>query len=246
MSDNIFDVQSDELEVTIDEDKDYVSELVGEGKKFKSIEDLAKGKYHSDVTIQTMKQQLDELKKELGTRTSLEAFLDQMKAEKGGQVETPPPSTPQGGQQGNELDDSSLEAKLAELLEKKEAAKKAESNIDRVTRVMREQFGDQAGQVINHKAKELGMTPKRLQELAQEAPDAFFRLTGVSEAPQGSSPSVPVSAINSFGGTVKNVGIKNHAYFENLKRTNPKAYFDQKTTTEMIQARARLGSKYYE
>lgn len=245
MSDNIFDV-SDDLEVTIDENKDYVAELVGEGKKFKSVEDLAKGKYHSDVTITTLKQQLDELKQELNTRTSLQAFLDQMKAEKGGQVETPPNPVQPNGQQGNELDDSSLEAKLAAILEKQQAAKKAESNVDRVTRVMREQFGDQAGQVINHKAKELGMTPKRLQELAQEAPDAFFRLTGVSETPGSVTPSVPTSVVNNFGGTVQNVGIKNHKYFENLKRTNPKAYFDPKTTTEMINSRARLGQKYYE
>jgi len=241
---NIFDVQPDATIQTVDENVDYVTELVGEGKKFKDISGLARGKAEADLTIEVLKKKLDDLNKELTTRASLETFLDQMKAEKGAKDE-PAQGTPQGGQREVVLDDSTLEAKLAALLEARESSKKAESNIERVTRVLQEQFGGNASQVIQHKAKEVGMAPKQLEALAKDAPEAFFRLVGVTETRSPQTPAVPASGLNTFGSDMKNVGIKNQSYYESLKRTNPKAYFDPKTTVEMIQQRTRLGQDYY-
>jgi hypothetical protein len=93
---NIFDVQPDATIQTVDENVDYVTELVGEGKKFKDISGLARGKAEADLTIEVLKKKLDDLNKELTTRASLETFLDQMKAEKGAKDE-PHQDTPRGG-----------------------------------------------------------------------------------------------------------------------------------------------------
>lgn len=128
MSDNIFDVELQD-EVTIPDNVDYVNELVGEGKKFKTVEDLAKGKYHSDVTIETFKRQIDDLKKELNTRTSLDSFLDKMKQGGTPLTQQPIDPAPQGGNPSAPLDDSSLEAKLAEILSRREHASKVETNV---------------------------------------------------------------------------------------------------------------------
>jgi hypothetical protein len=95
---------------TVDENKNYLSELVGEGKKFKTVEDLAKSKIHADATIDVMTRRLDELtedykktRQENVTKAKLEEMLDQIANQKLGSTPSEtPPSTPQWDP--NELD----------------------------------------------------------------------------------------------------------------------------------------------
>ena len=46
----------------VDENKDYLAELVGDGKKFKDNQALARGKHEADLTVEAMKTRLDELR----------------------------------------------------------------------------------------------------------------------------------------------------------------------------------------
>lgn len=232
---NIFDENPSEI-VTIEADKDYVADLVGEGKKFKDLAGLARGKLEADNYIKELTSKLDGLKKELDGRTSLDQFLTEMKdlraPPQNGQVQ---PSTP-APVQTDPLDDSTLEQRLLEILERRSAQEKQESNRDFVGRVLAEQFGDQASYKINQKAKDLGMSVKDLENLALKSPQAFFNLVGVQERQAPVNVPVARQSINSTS-QVQTTGVKNKAYFENLKRTNRKAYDNPKTVSEMVAAR---------
>lgn len=221
--------------VTIEEGKDYVAELVGDGKKFKSVEDLAKGKLEADRYIQNLTQRLDQLNQELNSRTSLDQFLAEMKELKAppqnGQVQQP--STPTPAPAGS-LDDSALEEKLNQLLERRRAQERVETNLGQVQRVLTEQYGDQASLVINKKAKDLGMSVKDLENLATTSPQAFYQLVGVQERTQVPS-SMPRPALNSLS-TPANPGVKTKAYFDKMKKENPRQYNDPRTTNEMVRA----------
>jgi len=46
----------------LDSNKAYLEQLVGDGKKFKTAEDLARGKAESDSFIEIMKVRMDELR----------------------------------------------------------------------------------------------------------------------------------------------------------------------------------------
>lgn len=230
----IFDDMSDDT-VTIDDQKDYVAELVGDGKKFKDVAGLARGKAEADAYIRQLTERLDEARKELGSRTSLDDFLKEMKTlrdpKPNGDHNVVIPDSPKIP------DDSSLEEKILSILQSQQEKQIGESNIDRVQRVLADQLGDNAKQVINNKAKELGMSVVELQGLAQKSPSAFFRLVGVSEEPRLSqTPSLPRSGVNSLA-VPSTSGVKNKAYFDKLKQSNPKVYWDPKTTAEMIKAR---------
>lgn len=241
MSENIFDVVNEETNVTIDDSVDYYDTLVGEGKKFRDERALARGKAEADRFIETLKAELANTKKELNTRASFESILDQIKGSKETNVEPVQPATP-GGQNQVQLDDSTLEAKLAEILSKREAQKSQESNLAKAVRVVKDQYGDQAQVVINHKASELGMTPAALQDIATKSPSAFFRLIGVSENPApGLAPAVPRNGLNTV--SQLNTGFKNKAYYDRMKVTDPKRYNDPKTTSEMMKSLAECRSK---
>jgi hypothetical protein len=239
---NIFDTVSEDDIVTLDDSVDYVAELVGEGKKFKEIKDLAKGKKESDLYIEVLTKKLDDAVKELNTRTSLDTFLDKMKS---GQQQQEPIVTPTPSGQTQDLDDSVLEQKLAEILSKREQQTSAQKNMTKVIDSLTSQFGgaEQAKLVINHKAKEVGMTPQALRQIAEQSPDAFFRLVGITEAASaGQAPQVARNGVNSFG-QEQNTVLRDSKYYEKMKLNDPKAYWDKKTTSQMMKDMALIRSK---
>src|SRR5688572_876910 len=80
MNDTLF---TDQPDPQIDS---YLEHLVGEDKKFKTPEDLAKGKYVSDTYIPVLTKRMDELReenerllKEANERAALTDILDQMR-----------------------------------------------------------------------------------------------------------------------------------------------------------------------
>lgn len=232
---SIFDESTVDIE-TIDPAKDYVAELVGDDKKFKDVAALARGKAEADAYIKQLTERLDEARKELGSRTNLEDFLKEMKTlrEPAPPLNVQEPVKPAGGPV---LDDSTLEEKILRILEQKSQKDVGESNLDRVKRVLNEQLGPNARATVTNKSTELGMSVQELENLAARSPSAFFTLVGVSEQrPVSPSPVAPRGSVNSLGSN-RPAGVKNAAYFANLKQTNPAAYWDKGTTAEMIKAR---------
>lgn len=224
---------SDDL-VTIEENVDYLEQLVGEGKKFKEVSDLAKGKIEADRYIEILKQRLDEATKEINTRTSLDSFLKEIKGAKQpvhADVIDPPVDP-----QKKVLDDSEIEKRFEEYLARRESQKSSQTNLEKVQETLVNQYGPEAKIVINKKAQELGMTVSALEQIASQSPSAFYRLVGVSEErnPVGGV-QLPRSQVNPSQPT--SGGIKNKAYFDKLKQTNRSAYFNPQTTVDMIKAR---------
>ena len=236
------EVNTDEV-VTIDENADYLAELVGEGKKFKTPHDLARGKAEADRYIEVLKAKMADLEKEVNTRKSLEAFKTELEALKNpAPVETPIVSTPDTPQA---LDESRLESLLEQLLQKKEVQRARETNAQKVSRVLEENFGPKAQAVLNEKARELGMGLSELKGIAQTSPAAFFRLVGAQE---GNSRPAPISGIPTGSvnvGAPESITARGKSYYEKLKREQPKLYNDPKVTSQMIQDMAKLGRERF-
>lgn len=226
--------------VTIDEDKDFLAELVGEGKKFKTPQELARGKAESDRYIETLKGQIASLQNEVNTRTSLDGFKTMLE-----QIQTPAPTSVQPSVTPDEkpqLDEAQLESIVQTLLAKREAERAQESNSQMVTRVLEENFGPSTQLVINAKAKELGMSLASMKALASQSPQAFLQLVGATQGQQRPvhGGQVPQGTFRPADGPAPQ-GARGRSYYENLKRTNPTLYNDQKTTVQMMNDMAKLG-----
>lgn len=238
--DNIFDLPTED--VTIDQEVDYLEQYVGENKKFKDVPSLAKGKAESDKYIEVLKNKYDELKRELDSRESVETLITKIKGTTQETQQTQTQSAPPVTQTN---DNDSIEARLEALLARREATRSSDTNLQTVNRIMTEQFGQEATLVLAKKARELGMTGPELQAIAQRNPQAFFKLTDISteaNVPMGSS--MPRSSVNSTAQQTSG-GIKNDAYYQKMKRENPKLYFDPKTTVEQIKSAKELGDRYF-
>lgn len=247
MDTNLFETLEPEDHPTLDETKNYLEELVGDGKKFKTVDDLAKGKALADQTVEILKTRLDETRKELETRMSLETFKTELEALR----KQPSPPTEQEDvlpdvQKQELLNDSKLEALVDSLLERRDQKRRAETNIEKVSRVLQENFGDQAKLVLNRKAQELDVPLADLQSIAVKSPTMFFQLIGASETPQqGQRPIVPKSQVN-LNPPQNFSPSRGRSYYERLKRENPKEYFDQKVTVQMMKDMAALGKEKFE
>ena len=59
-----------------------LADLVGEGKKFATVEDLAKGKQESDRFIEQLQGELSGLREDLGKRMTSEQVLEEINRQK--------------------------------------------------------------------------------------------------------------------------------------------------------------------
>lgn len=171
---NIEDTELDTLTTT---EKDYLAELVGEGKKFKTVQDLARGKAIADDFVEKLKREAAELRTQLRSRKTVEELL----AEKNSSRNVDP--NPNDNQQvlGDDVNNKplglkDLESLLDRKLTEKEQLTARQRNLDQVKNTLVETWGSNYPQKLAQVARENGYTQQMLDQMAQENPNAFYRL----------------------------------------------------------------------
>lgn len=148
-----------------------VSELVGEGKKYKTTEEALKALPHAQSHIQKLEEEARSMKEELSRRKAVEEVLAEFKATPNSQsMETP----------SAQLDEAKLAQLVEQVVEKKKAVEVAKANTSNVVSKMVEKFGDKAEQEFIRVAAENGMTVPFLNSLAARAPEAVLKLAGIT------------------------------------------------------------------
>lgn len=174
--------------------KSYRELLVGEGKKFKDEEDLAKGKYYADAAISVKDKQLDEMRElvlkqreQINAQESLEELLDQLKQRELANSTNTPAKEVQTKPM-NTVDDDSL---FYSKLEKYEALKAGKKNLDTVDNKLKEVYGDKASDFLKAKMKELELSQEDINDLARKSPTAFYNTLGLNQQKRNDSYQAP-------------------------------------------------------
>src|SRR6202021_2612154 len=162
-------------EPQIDPNKNYLEELVGEGKKFKTPEELAKGKYHSDAMIEIQNRRLDEmrndylaLKADYDARAKLEEIMDQFKtssqrpSNEHTEVKTEPKQPL--------YDPKEVETLVSKQLREYAVNKTQEDNFNIVRKTLTERFGNNYKSVLKSQAIELDLSDEAVDALARRSP----------------------------------------------------------------------------
>jgi hypothetical protein len=168
------------------------ADFVGDGKKYKSVEDALKSVPHAQTHIQTLETELATVKEELSKRKTAEELLEQIKA--GIQPETTT--------HVDSFDPNTIYQVVEQTLEAKEKAKVARSNADSVVSKFTAKYGDKAEQAYVALAQESGMSVQQLNALAANSPSVVLKLAGLGSqnAPAGStSGSVNTEAFGNQG-----------------------------------------------
>ncbi len=161
-------------------DPSPLTELVGEGKKFATVDDLAKGKQESDAFIVKLqeenKQALDALEEAQGKSKDSATVSELLQAVKDSQNKAPDDKTPQ-------LSEADLVNLVKTTLQGENASATAEANRKEANALVLQKVGGDevaATAYVAERAKALGITPERLGELSEESVSAFATLVGLT------------------------------------------------------------------
>lgn len=218
---------------------DPLAELVGEGKKFKTNEDLAKGKVEADAFIEQLKHEQSELRKELESRVNAEKALEDLRTEVKAlkelktQTQTRENTTPQ-------LTASEVEALVAKTITRQETERTVSQNINHANSEVVKHFGnaDSAQEAVKTRATELGLTLEDLKAVAAKSPGAFLKMI---------LPDVDATKVQNFSGSTVNTqanlvpngqgpkeGTKE--FYDVMRAKNPMLYWRPETQQALMKA----------
>ena len=235
----------------IDPAKDYLPDLVGDDKPFKTPQALARAKVESDLHIKRLEAEMAEMRVQVGTQLTMQEFLDKVEAAKKAGGSQPPPIEPgnQSGADGNgsgnqKTEGLSKDDVLGILNQQKEADTQAR-NADAVRQALEASWGPDYQKVLRGKLQELGVSEKFLNDMAKTQPLAFIKLVGAeAKKPSDRSVFTPVGSVVNSAVTPGNTE-KNEKYYTDLRQTNPKEYFTERVQMERWKQAKKLGDAFF-
>lgn len=219
--------------------------LVGPNGKFKDIASLARAKLEADRFIERLKAENAEARQKLGTAHTLESVMKQVEGLVASNKVPEQVNQHLENQNPAIIDDSKLKSLVSELLNQSEFERKVQANRSVVQSAIVAEWGSEATVQLNKKARELGISVAALKAVADESPNAFFRLVGVGT--KTNSPSqIPQSSVNSNGKVVLPSGAKPKSHYDQLKVQDPKKYFAKETQAQMMNDAMKMGSSFFD
>lgn len=240
----IDEVTNDSSRETIKPASDILANLVGEGKKFKSVEDLAAGKAEADAFIEQVKRENAELRQtaqkleaEKGQQKTLSDILDALKQGK---------TEPTGNQPPVSLEELTKLVKSVTSLERDKETRNTNRNL--VDQTLVAKYGDPAKAIeqVKTKAKELGLGPTQIKELSESSPAAFLQLFGATTSGTTTTPATKGTVNSEAMNFVPEGGERNMAYYEALrKKMGTQKYFaDFNLQRQKSADMGKLGAKF--
>jgi len=183
-------------------------------QKYKTVEEALKGGMEGQTYIAKLEQENSQFRTEIDKRMSAEDVLAELKA--GNKPDgTPPPV----------VDTEALEKLVDTRLDARTTAQTTKANEDLVQSKLRAEFGEKATDIVDTKAREMGLSPEALRQLSQNSPQAVLTMFGLASQPQEHTPT-------SLKGTVRtdsltDTGVRNYQYYRKLSKDNPRLYKEQ-------------------
>lgn len=227
--------------------------LVGEGKKFRDDELLAKGKWESDLYIKRLEAEKEEMRKDLEARMSVDEFIKQMKNDKLNPQSPTAHQQPEGERRIEQPQEKAISADdLTKLVEEKlsqrDEQKQRKENVLFARNELLKEWGQTFPERLKIEAQRLGVSEDFLASTAETAPIAFLKLLGVN--PSGPSKAStyqapPRSELNVSANGEQSEGIRKWKEFEELRRTNPRKYWSRGVQAEIHKLATKNGSSFF-
>jgi hypothetical protein len=207
--------------------------LVGDGRKYKSVEELEKAYINADDFIERLKQENEELRRKTTAAKTIDEVLDR------------------SNQQQHEVkaDQPAPSVDIAKLVEKtveeREAKKVRENNILKADKMLKETFGDKATEVYKAKAA----TPELhrvYMELAATSPEQFAAIFNAK-------PATAATAVDSGGSFNNSVSYSSgnregtpgtKEFYNKVRKSDPTTYYSNEFQLKMQKA-AQANPKLY-
>lgn len=226
-----------------------LDQLVGPDKKFKSPEDLAKGKVESDVFISTVTRENKELR-ELMTRLDAEnqqlrtraSIVDRL-AGASPEPQGNPPAQPQAP---SVTPEKGLTAEdISSAIEQHEQKKLATQNRAILDTTLSKALGTEAAAFVKQRAAELGMSHEELVQIGLRSPDAFFRMLDIQKSSSTGNPMYVGNQAGPQGNQQANV--RTYAWYQAKRREMGNVAYlgDKNLQLQMHKDAMAMGDDFY-
>ncbi len=226
----------------------FLDKLVqAKGENWKDPEVLAKGKLEADGYIQSLEEQIAQMREDLKKQEYQSQILEQLqnKATDTTAVNNGEPNNNNGSVDTQDttgaVNEETLKSLVEQTLTQREKDNSVKQNLTQVDQELMNTFGTEAAATVQKKAEELGMSMDRLRDIASESPTAFFTLIGTPK--QLSNPMVQGS-VRTEGVNMQVSSERNWAYYQKLRRENRNEYYSPKVQQQLLQDKMRLGDKF--
>ena len=249
------DVDQDIIHV-IDPNVDYLAELVGDDKKFKTPADLARAKAQSDAFIKNLERELAETRQKAQEAITMKEFLTKLEASKvkgDNVVDNQNTNTHQPQNTNEQTKTQTLsEEDIVRVLESRDQVKIQTANFNEVKSALRTAWGENYQTVLQAKVAEMGVSQEFLDNMAKTQPKAFLKLVDVESAAMSRQEDrqtlAPRNAsVNTQSKQEKaSQGLKTHKDFAKLRDSDPRAYFTPKIQNLRMAQAQLLGEAFYD
>ena len=102
------------------------------------------------------------------------------------------------------------------------------------------QFGDNYAPMVRKRIEELGLSPEQFNQWAREAPNAAIAAVGANQPREGFE--APPRSNRTFKPVTDQK--RTWTYYQELRKTNPKAYYDKSIMNQMLEDAEALGAEF--
>lgn len=250
MTQELFESAAEDLVDQPDPEKDWETEFVGEGKKFKDTKALAYSAAVKDAFIEQLKKETARLRGELSKQKTLDEVLtaiEQKSKTKAPEAEGTPAERPDGKVAPEDLDARIKEA-AASVVKNLTKEQQAEKNVNFVMTSLEEAWGPEFRNRLEAEGKKLNLGRDFITMLARERPEALLALIGAKKAPATErNPTSPSGSVNTLAlGTGSGTKEKALSYYTKLKKENPSLYNSPAVQNEMHSQALKLRAAFFD
>jgi len=236
MADDVF--SADPVEPSVDL---TLNDLVGEGKKYKDPDELAKAYANIEAHTKTVERENAEIRARLdileANPPNDEGNSGREQVPIGDNQSTPPNKAP------NPSDNEDFRSQIRDEVKALNEAERAKANIESAAQKMIEVYGDaaKANEAVARRAQELGVSVDWLKDSASRSPSAFYATMGITSDRSQSTPASSGNVhLNDQGSN-----IRNFEYYDKIRKENPKLYFTAAMQREMYNEARKQGGDFY-
>lgn len=219
--------------------------LVGEEQKYKTPDDLAKAYGHADAHISKLEREMAEMRAENKVLKDLAETPKKKQEDDNLRSQEPDPADDPSANRNKVVDENvDLNSLIREELDKADKERSFSGNVNAVAEKLEKFYGSAsaAQRAVAEKAKELNVGVDWLMDIAGKSPSAFYNTVGIDQR-SFSTPSAGGDVnTQSFG---RDANRKNFAYYENIRKTDPKLYYSAGLRKEMFAQAQAQGERFY-
>jgi hypothetical protein len=225
-------------------DGSYVDALVGEGKKFSTLEEMAKGKFESDLYVTHLQGEMKGLRTVIDEQESVADLVDKaMQPQTPAPAEAPQAPAPAPSPEGSALaplTPQDIQDLVTQQVNSRLSDQQKQTNVALCSAEAEKRYGTDFGIALAENARKLGVSQDFLGKVAEDQPAAFLKL--MVEPTDGSTPPAqaaigdptPTGSLQIDAGAQS--GVKNFAFYEKMRRADPKAYKSVAMQNEIYEA----------